>query len=164
MHAVKVDHSTTPMKSSNKFIYIAGIFVILLVVAIYINNAYQALQPAALPKGTVTLSQSAFEEKYGLHVNLVAVTGAGGFVDLRLKMVNGEKAKLLLADAKNFPSLFARNGVMLNAPTDTISQNIEFITGGNLFIMYPNGGNAVQRGEPVQIVFGDIALEPINAK
>ena len=164
MQAVKSDQPALASASASKYIYIAIIFITLLVVAIYVNNAYQALKPASLPQGTVTLSQSAFEEKYGLHVNLVAVTGAGGFVDLRLKMVDGDKAKLLLADAKNFPSLFTMNGVMLNAPADTISQNIEFISGGNLFIMYPNSGNAIQRDQPVTLVFGDIALEPINAK
>ena len=148
----------------NKYIYFAIIFAFFIVVALYINNAYQALKPPSLPSGTVTLSQSAFEEKYGLHVNLVAVTGAGGFVDVRLKMVDADKAKLLLADAKKFPSLFAKNGVMLTAPEDTKSQKIEFITGGGLYIMYQNGGNSVQRGDPVMLVFGDTAVESINAR
>jgi hypothetical protein len=164
MQAVKADRSVRPAQSTTKFISIAIILVILLVVAIYVNNAYQALKPASLPKGTVTLSQSAFEEKYGLHVNLVAVTGAGGFVDLRLKIVDGEKAKLLLADKKNFPALFSEHGVTLNAPEDTKSQKIEFISSGNLFIMYPNSGNSIQRAESVTILFGDTALEPLVVK
>ena len=133
-------------------------------VGIYINNAYRASQATSLPKGTVVLSQSAFEEQYGLHVNLVAVTAAGGFVDVRLKIVDGDKAKLLLADKKNFPALFSVHGVMLNAPADTVSQRIEFISGGNLFIMYPNSGNAIQRGEAVTLIFGGTALEPITVK
>jgi hypothetical protein len=97
-------------------------------------------------------------------VNLVAVTGAGGFVDLRLKIVDGEKAKLLLADKKNFPALFSEHGVTLNAPEDTKSQKIEFISSGNLFIMYPNSGNSIQRAESVTILFGDTALEPLVVK
>ena len=36
----------------------------------------------AIQKLKSTLPQSELEEKYGLRVNLVAVTGAGGFVDL----------------------------------------------------------------------------------
>jgi hypothetical protein len=164
MQAVKTDRPAVPANSTNKFISVAIILVILLVVAIYVNNAYQALKPASLPKGTVTLSQSAFEEKYGLRVNLVAVTGAGGFVDLRLKIVDGEKAKLLLADKKNFPALFSEHGVTLNAPEDTKSQKIEFISRGNLFIMYPNSGNSIQRAESVTILFGDTALEPLVVK
>ena len=164
MQAVKTNRPASSVNSTNKIFYIIIILVSLLVVAIYVNNAKKALQPAALPQDTVVISQSTLEEKYGLRVNLVAVTGAGGFVDLRLKIVDGEKAKLLLADSKNFPTLFTEKGITLNAPADTKSQIIEFISGGNLFIMYPNSGNAVQRTEPVTLVFGDIALEPIKAK
>lgn len=164
MQAVKTDRPAAPTKSSNKYIYIGFILVILLGVAIYVNNAYRAFQPASLPEGTVSISQSVLEEKYGLHVNLVAVTAAGGLVDLRLKVLDGEKAKLLLADEKNFPTLFLENGVILNAPADIKSQKIEFTSGGIIFIIYPNSGNSVKPGSPVTIILGETALEPINAK
>jgi hypothetical protein len=156
--------SVRPAARPNATLKVLAIAVILLVVALLANRAYRALQPAALPQGTVTIPQRVLQDQYGLRVNLLAVTGAGGFVDLRLKMVDGDKAKLLLADAKNFPSLFSEKGATLNAPDDIRSQTIEFISGGNLFIMYPNAGNAVTRGSPVTIVFGDTALEPINAQ
>jgi hypothetical protein len=156
--------STAARPNAKKFIIGAFVLVILFVVVFFVIRAYQSSQPASLPPGTITISQSALEAKYGLRLNLVAVTGAGGFVDVRLKMVDGEKAKLLLADAKQFPALFTKSGVMLNAPEDTTSQKIEFISGGNLFIMYPNAGSAVTQGSPVTIVFGNTALEPINAK
>jgi len=164
MQAIPSDRPAARSNSIKKYISVALILVILLLVAPFVNKAYKALQPTSLPQGTVTISQSVLEQKYGLRVNLVAVTGAGGFVDVRLKMVDGDKAKLLLADAKNFPSLFSEKGVVLGAPEDTKSQKIEYISGGNLFIMYPNAGNAVTYGSPVTIVFGDTAVEPINAK
>jgi hypothetical protein len=164
MQAVKTDHPAAPGKSSNKFIYIGFILVILLVVAIYVNNTYRAFQPASLPEDTVSISQGVLEEKYGLHVNLVAVTAAGGLVDLRLKVLDGEKAKLLLADEKNFPSLFLENGMILNAPADIKSQKIEFTSGGIIFIIYPNSGNVVKPGSPVTIILGETALEPINVR
>jgi len=164
MQAVKSDRPVARPGSSNKNFSIVIILMILLVIAIYVNNAYRALQPAALRQGAVTISQSTLAEKYGLRVNLMAVTAAGGLVDLRLKILDGEKAKLLLADRKNFPTLLTEKGVALNAPADTKSQKIEFSSDGNLFIMYPNSGNAIQRGESVTILFGEIALEPISAK
>ncbi len=64
----------------------------------------RAFQAASLPNGTVVISQGTLEEKYGLRVNLIAVTAAGGFVDVRLKIVDGEKLKLLLADKNKFPN------------------------------------------------------------
>jgi hypothetical protein len=139
------------------------VLIVLLGVGLYASNVIKALQTSALA-GVHAISQSTLEEKYGLRVNLVAVTAAGGFVDVRLKIVDGDKSKLLLADKANFPALLSERGVTLSAPEDTKSQTIEFVTGGNLFIMYPNSGDAVQRGTGVTIVFGDIALEPITAQ
>ena len=116
------------------------------------------------PPISARISQDTLEAQYGMHVNLLAVTGAGGFVDVRIRIVDGEKAKLLLGDAKNFPALLTGRNVVLNAPADTKSQEIRYDNGGMMFIMYSNSGNAVKRGEPVNILFGDVAVEAINAQ
>jgi len=165
MQAVKSRRPTMPVKSINISVSSAIILAVLIIVAIYLNNAYKVSQPASLPEGTVTISQSVLEEKYGLHVNLVAVTAAGGMVDLRLKILDGEKARMLLQDSRNFPALYVGDGdITLNAPQDTTLQEIKFEDGGNLFLMYPNSGSAVTHGTAINVLFGNIALEPIHAK
>ena len=164
MEAVKANPTQVPQKSTSRLISIVIILSFIFVVALYINNASKAFQAVPLPKGTVVISRDTLEEKYGLHVNLVGVTAAGGMVDVRLKIVDGEKLKSLLVDKSNFPTLFTEQGVTLTAPEETKSQDIEFITGGNLFIIYPNAGNAVKQDTPVTLLFGNIAVEPINAK
>ena len=164
MQAVKSGSPAAPISPTNKSISYALILFILIGLALVINDVYRASQPESLPKNTITISQTVLEEKYGLHINLIAVTGAGGFVDVRLKMTDADKAKLLLADAKNFPALFTEKGITLKAPNDTKSQKIEFVPGGNLFIMFSNAGNAVQRGKQVTIMFGDTAVESITVR
>jgi hypothetical protein len=165
MQAAKTTGSVSQRDSSTfKFISALLVFMVLLSLALYINNIYRAFQTPSLPQDTVMIPQSTLEEKYGLRVNLVAVTGAGGFVDVRLKIVDGNKAKLLLADSKNFPALYTEKGFILSASEDTKAQKIEFNSDGNLFIMYPNSNNAVTQGSPVTILFGDSALEPIKAR
>jgi flagellar basal body-associated protein FliL len=165
MQAAKADRTAEPTKSTSKFIPIAIILVILIVAGIYITNGFKAFQPTSLPKGTVAISQGALEEEYGLRVNLVAVTAAGGMVDLRLKMLDGEKAKNLLQDKKNFPTLLVvDSNVTLKASDDTSSQEIKFENNGGLFLLFPNSGDAVKPGSKVMVVFGDIQLEPIAAK
>jgi len=165
MHVVKSGRLTVPVKSNNKPVSSAIILVVLVIIAIYINTAYKASQPASLPEGMVTISQRALEEQYGLRVNLVAITAAGGMVDLRLKILDGEKAQMLLQDNKNFPALYVGDGdITLNAPEDAKFQEIKFEDGGNLFLMFPNSGSAVRRGTAINVLFGDIALEPIPAK
>ena len=164
MQTVKSDRPTAPVKTTNKFILVAFILVILLAVGIYVYNANRVSQPASIPQGTVTISQGVLEGKYGLRVNLIAVTAAGGMVDLRLKMVDGEKAKNLLQDKKNFPTLLVVNSkITLKASEDTSSQEIKFENNGGLFLLFPNTGNAVKPGSTVIIEFGGIQLEPVVA-
>jgi hypothetical protein len=124
MEAVKANRTPVQHNSTNIYISIGIILSILVVVAIYINNVSRAFQAASLPKGTAVISQGTLEEKYGLRVNLVALTAAGGMVDVRLKIVDGEKFKTLLADRNNFPTLYTEQGVTLTAPEETKSQEI----------------------------------------
>jgi len=86
-------------------------------------------------------------------------------VDLRLKMLDGEKVKTLLQDKKNFPSLLIQDSnIMLRASEDAISQEIKFENNGDLFLLFPNSGNAVKPGSKVILVFGDLQVEPIPSK
>jgi hypothetical protein len=146
----------------NKFILPAIILFLLVATGMVY---YSSTRTETAPPADVLLSQSALEEQYGLRVNLIGVTAAGGMVDLRMKIVDGEKAKSLLQDKANFPVLYISKGHMtLNAPEDAKSQEIKFENDGNLFLLYPNTGNAVRRGARVIVVFGNTALEAIEAK
>ena len=160
MQDVKVNEAVLQPRS-NKFVSLAIILIILIAAGLVLFRSYQSQSGYSAAN---VISQSALEEKYGMRVNLVAVTGAGGFVDVRIRIVDGDKAKLLLSDAKNFPALSTASGVILNAPEDTKSQKIRFEDGGTMYIMYPNSGNAVVQGSAVTILFGETALEPMDAK
>jgi len=145
----------------NKFVSFAIILVIVSAAGMAFFNSYKS---GSSSPATTVISQRALEETYGLRVNLVAVTGAGGFVDVRLKMTDAEKAKRLLSDAKKFPALSTETGVILTAPETAKSQKIKFDDDGAIYILYPNSGNAVRVGARVKILFGDFVLEPIPAK
>jgi hypothetical protein len=113
----------------------------------------------------MVISQNELEEKYGLRLNLIGVTAGGGMVDLRLKIVDGDKARTLLQDKNNFPVLLVnKSQVSLSASEDVKSQQISLEDGASLFLLYPNAGNAVKQGTLVMVNFGDIALEPIEVK
>jgi hypothetical protein len=148
---------------SNKFIFPGIIVLVLLAAGLWLYDT-AARKPAA-PAAPV-ISQYMLEDQYGLRVNLVAVTALGGMVDLRFKIVDAEKAKLLLEDRANFPSLLVSDAdVTLNVSEDVRSQEIQFEDDANLFLLYPNSGNAVKPGTPVNIQFGNsITLEPMAAR
>ena len=122
-------------------------------------------QSAAASANVKVISQTVLEDKYGLRVNLIAVTAAGGMVDLRLKILDGKKASLLLQDKRNFPTLLTGDkNITLHVDEDTKSQEIKFENNGGLYLIFPNSSNAVKPGSNVSVVFGDIQLEPISAK
>jgi len=157
-------NAVTDKPHRNKYLIPAIILLIVLLVSLF---AYRSLNrgPVVTSSEMTEISQSILEEKYGLHVNLIAVTAVGGLVDVRLKIVNGEKAKSLLQDPAFFPALWiADNNVTLNVPEDTKAQEIQFKDNSNLFLIYPNVGSAVKPGTPVTIVFDDLQVEPILAK
>ena len=147
-----------------RFITVAIILAILFVIGLYINNAIKAFSSPVSMNSTTVITQGELEERYGLRINLIALTAAGGFVDVRLKIMDGEKAKLLLVDKNNFPTLSTEGGVVLNAPEETKSQEIQFVSGGNLFIIYPNSANAIKQAASVRLVFGDISVESIQVR
>jgi len=152
--------------NSKKMIFTLTLLFIAAMVGLYANNIYKAFrQSAPLPSQiAATISQETLEQTYGLRVNLVAVTAAGGLVDVRLKIIDGEKAKMLLSDPKNFPSLMAGNGVVLHTSEETAKQGIKIENDGNLFLMFPNSQNLIKPGAPVTILFGNTALEAIPSK
>ncbi len=119
--------------------------------------------PAQALSNRVVISQQALEQKYGLRINLVALTAAGGMVDLRLKFTDAEKARLLLQDKKNFPALQVGD-VTLNVDAETKSQDLKFEDNGGLYLMFPNSGNAVRPGSTLSIVFGDLQVESVVVK
>jgi hypothetical protein len=158
-------NAVTDRPRQKKYLILAMALVVVILIGFLAVRGMQKSDVAVNLSGMTTLSQSMLEEKYGLHVNLVAVTAAGGLVDLRLKIVEGEKAKLLLQDPSHFPSLWIVNGdVTLVVPEETRSQAIKFENDGNLFVMFPNTRGLVKPGTPVIIRFGDTQVEPIPAK
>ncbi len=152
------------MKSApqlNKYVLPAILLVFVFLIG------FLAFRPQQKPEmvSTQTISQNELESKYGLRVNLVAVTAAGGLVDVRMKLVDAEKAKLLLSDKSNFPSLWIQDKQISVALSDeVISQEITFENDASLYLMFPNAGSSVQKGTAVTIRFGEVSLEPIPSK
>ena len=163
-----IESEVKPLARQNRAIRsitIAVILILLVGMAAYAYNTFSASQVASPPQRAMVISESALEEEYGLRVNLIAVTAAGGLVDLRFKILDAEKAKQLLHEGKNLPQLaIADSGVVLNASEDSLPQGFKVEDDGNLYLMYPNVHNAVKPGISLAITFGDLQVEPIQAK
>lgn len=136
---------------------------LLLVLAIAFFT-YQAQSTSGTLSGSQILSQVAFEEQHGLQVRLIGVTGGGGLVDFRLKMIDAEKARQFLQTPDNLPILLvAADGTQILA-ADSMDDDIQWDDGGILFMLLPNSEGLIQPESPVTVKFGDLQLEPIPAQ
>jgi len=139
------------------------LFGLLALFTLIVSQTLQETTAVSLPDQLITAQTLA--EQYGMQVNLIAVTAAGGLVDLRLKVLDAEKVGLLLQDSTDVPALLTgEDGTILKAPEDNEAQLLNTLKDGdNVFLMFPNVGHAIKPGMPVTVVFGDVALEPIAA-
>jgi len=119
---------------------------------------------AARAAAARVVSSTDLEQAYGIRVNLVAVTAAGGLVDMRFTVVDKAKASSMLSDHAAMPSLFVQaSGRVLQAPAG-MGHKITVLDGASYFVLFPNSGGAVQSGTAVSVVIGDVRLEPITAQ
>lgn len=134
-----------------------GVLILGLIVSQTIHKSGSAAQ---------TVSAQTLADEYGLRINLVAVTAAGGLVDVRMQILDAAKAKALLQDSSDLPALrVAGSKDVLTAPEESGKQLLNTLEdGNNAFLMFPNVGHVVKPSTPVTVVFGDVALEPITAQ
>jgi hypothetical protein len=116
------------------------------------------------PADARVVSASEFEQQYGIKVNLVAVSAAGGMIDMRFTVTDRQKAEYLLHDETTEPALYVEsNGAVIRAPTG-MRHKVTILDGGSYFILYANPGGAIQAGTPVSVVINDVRIAPIKAQ
>ena len=86
-------------------------------------------------------------------------------VDLRLKILDAEKATPLLGEPSKPPFLVAEDsGTTLQAPEGSMGEEIRLQDGQVLILLYPNAGGTIRPGTPVSVVFENERLEPVLAQ
>lgn len=145
---------------------IAGVLVLPLFVAAALTYtaAGSSDHSADAAAAARIVSATDMEQEYGIRVNLVAVTAAGGLVDLRFTIVDKDKAEHLLHDASSMPKLFVEHSGAVLGAREAMAHKLNLLDGASYFILYPNSGGAVQAGTPVSIVIDGIRLEPLAAQ
>ena len=98
--------------------YVRALVILIVLLAGYIGfRAWSPQLPAQPEVKTEIISPVTLEARYGMRINLIAVTGGGGLIDFRFKVLDQEKAKQLLASPADMPILMAEEkGVILEPP------------------------------------------------
>jgi hypothetical protein len=141
--------------------FVALLLVIMLGIFVYqtwVENGvfYQSDKPL--------ITQEKLKEQYGLQVKLIRVMADGEFIDFRLKVVDPEKAGLLLKDPKIKPGIWIEETGSHLMISGVSNHDFELEEGKIIFISLPNSGGVVEPGTPVNVVFGNIFVEPIAAQ
>ncbi len=149
-------------KPGIRWIELIGTILLLILGAAFLTGCSGANIPASAAAQN-RISQKTLEEQYGTRINLVAVTAMGGLIDVRVKVLDAEKAAQIMTDTTDAPRLIiVKTGAILNATGDTpVTRPLE--DGMLYFFLYPNSGTVVAEGSQVVVDFGEVQVEPIPA-
>ena len=113
--------------------------------------AAENVPPVVTPAGLV--------QKSGVRVVYVAITGAGGLVDLRYQVVDADKAA----------SVHVRPPELVDEETGVVADQLlmghqhkgVMHAGQTYYFVFNNPGNLVRRGTKVTVVLGDARLQHV---
>lgn len=127
------------------------------------SHDHAAHSPASgIPQTVLTVEE--LEARYGVRVRLVGLTAAGGMIDVRVKVLDPQKAKLLFNEHSGAPALYLEaTGQVLRLP-EGVMHHGNPVNDKLIFVLIPNANNAVQRGDQVSVIFGDVRLEAVTAQ
>lgn len=101
------------------------------------------------------------EERFGVRFTFLAVTGRGGLVDLRYRVIDAGKAK-------NFGHYTETSPLIINETTGKQLEvtkmglhNHRVEPGRIYYVMYRNTGDTLHSGDLVTIQIGDLKLEHV---
>ena len=112
----------------------------------------------ALPSQPV-VTPASFQAKTGVRLTQVAVTGAGGLVDLRFQVLDSSKA----AAIHRIPSMLVdeRTGVVVNRLLMGHQHKGRMRAGQGYYLIFINPGNLVARGSRVTVQLGSAQVAHI---
>ena len=108
---------------------------------------------------TPLTSFNELEQKYGIQVSLVAISMMDGIVDVRLKILDPDKANTLLVDQA---ALLVDQQFLVLAPH--VHQHFRLKRDKIHFIFFPTQNNTIHSGSQVSLVFGAVRVEPVTVR
>lgn len=160
LHVPPPAESTRPRQRRRLLV---AFLVILLAVAVLGIREWRS-QPADIRSGTTLVDAAGMAASYGIHVDLIAVTAAGGMIEFRYQVVDPDKADRIVHDEALAPALINEETgqtLIMNSPPH--HHGAELALGGTYFFLMANAANAVRRGTKLTLVIGDKRLEHIEA-
>ncbi len=105
--------------------------------------------------------EAAIEDRYGIHITMLAMTAGGGVVDFRFQVTDPDKANNYMHGPTDELPYFIveNNGTRIDPRPHTHHVDYEF--GRMYYTLYRNPGGVVETGTRLTIVVGDLRLKHI---
>lgn len=142
-----------------RWIWLASIVLIAAVVVVLASG------PAATVNGSIgnidPAQAAAIQEAWGIRFTSVAVTAAGGFVDVRFQVIDPDKA-LGTHDPEGLPKLIdASTGMVFDKGGSHAAHQDTMRAGGTYYLLYQNTGGRLKSGSQVSIQIGEARLDNV---
>jgi hypothetical protein len=104
----------------------------------------------------------ALGDRSGVRITRVAVSGDGGLVDLRFKVVDPDRADAL-HDQRTPPAVVdEQSGLVVHDLLMSHSHSGPFKAGVTYYLVFENPGNWVRRGSKVTVLLGNAQVEHVT--
>jgi hypothetical protein len=114
--------------------------------------------------GTTAVSRQEMAARHGIDVNLVAVTAAGGLIELRMQVTDPDRADLVVNDPDQRPVLVSEETGETLAMAAPPHHRDELQLGRQYFFLLANAHDALHEGAEVTLVVGDSRLEHLEVQ
>jgi hypothetical protein len=119
---------------------------------VHSSGAAAPARSEAVGQAAPLVSVAGFQARSGVRISHVAVTGAGGLVDLRFQVLDSSRA----ASVHSTPPLLVdeRTGVLVNKLFMDHKHKGQLKAGQSYYLIFNNPGNLVERGSRVTVQLG----------
>jgi hypothetical protein len=114
--------------------------------------------------GTTAVDRDGMAARHGVDINLIAVTAAGGLIELRMQVTDPDKAAAVLHDDQDRPVLVSEETGQTLAMASPPHQHGALLLGGQYFFLLANAHNALHAGSEVTVVIDDTRLEHVEVQ
>jgi hypothetical protein len=139
-----------------------------IVVAVWLPHASGGAKPAsgavAVAWQRPVVSSAGLAQRSGVRIVRLAVSGDGGLLDLRYKVLDADKAAAI-HDVQTPPAVVdARTGLVMNELLMDHSHTGAFKAAITYYLVFSNPGGWVHRGSTVTVLLGNAQVENVRVE
>ena len=146
----------------------AALTAVALVVVWLVHQSPGSSQPAVrtAPAGwaRTPVSAPALADRLGVKITQVAVTGQGGLVDLRYRVLDPDRANAIHDPATPPAVIEDRTGLVVHQLYMDHEHSGPFRAGATYYLIFNNPGNLVHRGATVSVLLGDSQVDHVRVQ